>query len=228
MVAAKLHKPKEQVEVMKMYVKQKLIGKLEISEADLLLTTSDSASLTEVNEKQGFRRGQTNVTDRANDFFLSIFKVTSQYVTAQVLQKYGEGTHDYILNAVQCQGSLISEWFTLFSDIDCESMDFSDLHDCMLMEIFELVVEHFVKIHVSDFIKKFRSDNKDKKLALRAGINPKGSTKSKINAEKDEGYKCGVCNMPCVDEPPTAAEASIGCDTCDKWFHYPCVNLTGS
>ena len=35
MVVAKLHESKEKVEVMRIFVKQKLIGKLEISEADL-------------------------------------------------------------------------------------------------------------------------------------------------------------------------------------------------
>ena len=35
MVVAKLHESKEKVEVMRIFVKQKLIRKLEISEADL-------------------------------------------------------------------------------------------------------------------------------------------------------------------------------------------------
>ena len=56
------------------------------------------------------------------------------------------------------------------------------------------------------------------------------STKSKksMDVEETEGiYICPVCDNICEEEPVDREGESIGCDKCDKWYHYGCVNLTG-
>jgi len=40
-------------------------------------------------------------------------------------------------------------------------------------------------------------------------------------------YPCGVCWQNCASNPNKDGQ-SIGCDECQKWFHYKCLGLTGS
>ena len=41
-------------------------------------------------------------------------------------------------------------------------------------------------------------------------------------------YPCGTCGLICEDDPADSKDESIGCDTCQLWYHYLCVGLTGS
>jgi len=46
--------------------------------------------------------------------------------------------------------------------------------------------------------------------------------------ESEETICCGVCASQCPEEPKEFNEMSIGCDRCNKWFHWQCVNVTGN
>ncbi|XP_038075987.1 uncharacterized protein LOC119743813 [Patiria miniata] len=41
-------------------------------------------------------------------------------------------------------------------------------------------------------------------------------------------YPCGVCNEECDSDPGEDGRSSIGCDVCNRWFHYSCVGIQGS
>ena len=49
-----------------------------------------------------------------------------------------------------------------------------------------------------------------------------GTTESVVD------FPCGKCGAECLEEPKESKEMSIGCDCCDKWFHWQCANITGS
>ena len=40
-------------------------------------------------------------------------------------------------------------------------------------------------------------------------------------------FPCGKCGIECPEEPNEFKEMSIGCDRCNQWFHWQCVELTG-
>ena len=40
-------------------------------------------------------------------------------------------------------------------------------------------------------------------------------------------YPCGVCGDACEDSPADFEYNSIGCDNCQRWFHYICVDISG-
>jgi len=40
-------------------------------------------------------------------------------------------------------------------------------------------------------------------------------------------FPCGKCGLECPEEPNEFNEMSVGCDGCNLWFHWQCVNLTG-
>jgi len=40
-------------------------------------------------------------------------------------------------------------------------------------------------------------------------------------------YTCQECETVLEEEPSDFEKQSIGCDGCDKWFHYKCVNIKG-
>jgi hypothetical protein len=51
---------------------------------------------------------------------------------------------------------------------------------------------------------------------------------SDLLTEDEPVYVCPVCDNICEEEPLDQEGESIGCDKCNLWFHYGCVNLTGN
>ena len=41
-------------------------------------------------------------------------------------------------------------------------------------------------------------------------------------------YNCPVCALPCKDQCTTFREGSVGCDSCNKWYHFTCVGIKNS
>ena len=112
-------------------------------------------------------------------------------------------------------------------------MEVDDLHISMILDVFDKVSEQYVKIQTSDFLKIFRSNERNKNTALRCGIKQKEGKRKNLQEktnppEEQLQYICGVCGLPCTDNPASEAELSIGCDSCEEWYHYPCIGLTGS
>ncbi|XP_030833719.1 uncharacterized protein LOC115920991 isoform X1 [Strongylocentrotus purpuratus] len=44
---------------------------------------------------------------------------------------------------------------------------------------------------------------------------------------KEANFPCGICNDECEESPHDEDKNSIGCDSCDRWFHYFCVGIHG-
>ena len=103
--------------------------------------------------------------------------------------------------------------------------------------MYEMIVEYFIKIALSNAIKRFKANiPRTKKQALRAKVhalgNRKMSTCNKRKAEEPESstsvFKCPVCNNCLEEDPETFEEQSIACDYCNNWYHCKCVSLTGN
>ena len=175
-------------QVIKENIKRDLLKKLEIPEADLFSSTSDVASLSETYEKQGLRRGLTNVSDAANIFFIKLFLETNKNLSVDMLKKHGENFCQVVMNNVQQDDLLMDVWFKLFEH---EGEDMNDLHVVMILDIFHKVSEQYVKVNTSDFIKKFRTDQRNKSTSLRTTIKKKEGEKKTVkdipNQEKKGG-----------------------------------------
>lgn len=101
--------------------------------------------------------------------------------------------------------------------------------------MFEMIVEYFIKVAMSNAIKRFKASiPKTKKQALRAKVQALGDrpSKRKIEPVSDDitqpsVFNCPVCNTSISENPDKFDEQSIGCDFCNNWYHYKCVSLTG-
>ena len=205
------HKRKD--EVLNMYKKNKILQKLEISEAEIKATSSDPESLKETQERQGLRRGLRNITDPTNTFFTQLFHQVSKYATKKNLGTHGEDFAIVVHSKLQKDVNMLDQWFALFGEFESDISE--DLYTCMLLEIYEDTVDHYVKIHISDFIKQYRPNERFKKLALRTSIKGKegkvreGSKTGRKRKGKEISelptkhtiYNCGVCREECTDSP---------------------------
>ncbi len=55
------------------------------------------------------------------------------------------------------------------------------------------------------------------------------SSPAEVGTEETQpDFPCGKCCLPCPEEPEEFNEMSVGCDSCNQWFHWQCVNLTGN
>ena len=130
-----------------------------------------------------------------------------------------------------------------------------------MMELYQSITEHFIRLFIVDSLKLFRSSiPRKKKQALRTKVQALGERngvkrktsiltenvskrkKKDINSVKKDKhvkpsdttsenapvYICPVCDNVCEEEPVDSDGESIGCDRCDNWFHYGCVDLTGN
>ena len=80
----------------------------------------------------------------------------------------------------------------------------------------------------SGAIHKVVTDNSVRKvmdsILVRISKNELSSTTSQIHV----AYPCGVCNEECESDPGEDGRSSIGCDLCNRWFHFCCVGIKGS
>ena len=74
-INSRLSQPQKKNEILRDQIRCNLIKRFEIQEADLLASTSGQESLQEIADKQGLRRGLTNVTDTTNVFFIQLFRL---------------------------------------------------------------------------------------------------------------------------------------------------------
>ena len=182
LIRNRLSQTKESHMLQHLCVKKSLLEKLEIGEADIFDSTCDVLSLQETEERQGIRRGLLNVTDAMYKFSLNMFNKSSKFVSERTLGDHSEDFFDEVLRNVQDDGDLLQEWFDLFGQ--AQSSILSDLHECMIMDLFDSITRYFVKIEVSDFIKQYRTNKRNNASALRTNLKQKeGKGWKKVSKE---------------------------------------------
>lgn len=152
------------------------------------------------------------------------------------------------------EDELLHIWCSLFTDmpVTCNE-DQEALVDSFIFHLYDEVCIYFTKVYHSDFLSKTKSLLTEKKQSLHASLCPlkrkkqcKVTGDSEVEVKKDVTVKavkqcsslkgsgstneihCGVCDLVCTDNPTSIQEQSIGCSSCDEWFHWHCVGVKGS
>ena len=51
-------------------------------------------------------------------------------------------------------------------------------------------------------------------------------SQEKLNSSDEDDGVCEECGRAYADDPEEEKMKWMGCDTCDRWYHYSCINLT--
>ena len=179
---------------------------------------------------------------------MKLYRKVVTYQTTSMLHLYMSDLLPLIRNKIINDDELLILWLSLFSH-DGEITDSSDddnnqaildeINVSMQMDLYNLVTYHFIKIGHNELLLSFKETvaKKKKKQALRPSLQSKSgksdfgqpsTSQSSHNLTSDSICLCGICKKECIEDPHKLEENSIGCDKCSGWYHYPCVNLTGS
>jgi hypothetical protein len=213
------------------YKKRAMLKHFRISEAETEPEIDES--MTEITYKQGPSKGLNIVGVDVFQFFLILNATVQKNLTPEYIHLHSEHIHASCRNVVDDDIDLVEKWLQLFGSIDEDDIE-DEVLLTLFMELFRDVTEHFIRITLVDALKEFkRTVPRRKKQALRAKITALGQSsekKRKVTGEQQaavESDSCGVCDLVCEWEPATVEFESIACDTCNGWYHYKCVNLTG-
>jgi hypothetical protein len=225
------------------YRKQQLLSSLRISEEEITSTTEIPDSLLELKFRQGDGKHVFQVSDQVFSFFTSLNQKVQIFLTDESFHIYGKDVHTKCRSFIKYNDCLVQKWCNLFEDDvavkDGDPIDenIDEIFTALLLDMYEMIVEYFIKIALSNAIKRFKANiPRTKKQALRAKVqalgNRKMSTCNKRKAEEPESstsvFKCPVCNNCLEEDPETFEEQSIACDYCNNWYHCKCVSLTGN
>lgn len=211
------------------YRLHKLLKSLRISEEEAINATENPESLLEVEFRQGPSRGLIHMSDSVFSFFLDLHNCIQRFMTPKAFHLGGENVHLFIRGKLLEDDDIFLTWMDLFSVSDDDD---DDTFSSMLIELFELVSEHFLRISIVEGLHTFKTEiPRKKKQALRsklAAICDRKGYKVKTPESADQAvYICPVCQKECSEEPERSDEYSIGCDICNNWYHFRCVGLTG-
>ncbi|CAG2233852.1 unnamed protein product [Mytilus edulis] len=106
------------------------------------------------------------------------------------------------------------------AEVDDQDENTDEIFTGLLVDMFEMIVEYFIKVAMSNAIKRFKASiPKTKKQALRAKVQALGDrpSKRKIEPVSDDitqpsVFNCPVCNTSISENPDKFDEQSIGCD----------------
>ena len=106
-----------------------------------------------------------------------------------------------------------------------------ELEQLLIHELLIQVVRYFCKVHLNEQVTKL----KDYMLEVTKTYQHRhtvDSIQSKSAAKASSDFPCGVCGQECIEilheSEASIEQFSVQCDKCHKWFHYPCMQLTGN
>ncbi|KAL3841440.1 hypothetical protein ACJMK2_019590 [Sinanodonta woodiana] len=214
------------------YLKQQLLLKLRIEEAEIKTITNLPHSLCEIEYRQGKSRGLSHVRDDVFLFFVKLNSHIQSKLVEESFHLHGSNIHTYVKGTVCTNADLIASWLDLFHtdhiEGDLEVDD--DIFAGYLIDLFEMVSGHFLKIAFVDSLKELKeSIPRRKRQALRPKLQALNESRAlKRKSGISTSFQCSICKRECVDNPPISTEYSIACDSCNLWFHFVCVGLTGN
>ena len=98
----------------------KLLESLGSNIADLLLTSSDIASLDITKEKQYRSGGLMNISDQAYEFFRTLDERLRSLETNEIVQQHGTDFYRFVQDKICDDSELFADWKNLFIFIDPE------------------------------------------------------------------------------------------------------------
>lgn len=214
-----------------------LLKTLRITEEEAKKLTNEPDSMSEIYHKQGPSRGLLNVPDSVFEFFLSVNSVLQKLLSPEAFHLYGERIHVISRHKLLANETLLEIWLDLFCGqcaCEPENSDEDELYIMMLTELFQFVIEHFLRISLVEELYHFKTElPRNKKQAIRTKLTALSERhfipkkKTKCDSEEHNIYKCPKCNQTLVDNPEKPEDDSIACDLCNQWFHFRCEGLTG-
>ena len=229
----RLHK-KSQVQRAWSYRMHRLLKTLRISEEQVVKETQVPDSISEIEFRQGPSRGLLHVGDDVFQFFVKLHNFTQKLVNHEAFHLAGENIHLVARGQIFTNLELSSAWMDLFADTEHNNDD--ETFNSMVVELYELVAEHFLRISIIEGLHSFKTAiPRKKKQALRSKVTALSERKetgaNRTQAEKtvsENLFLCPICKEECKEEPDQYNENSIGCDCCNNWYHFKCVALTGA
>lgn len=214
------------------YDQHRLLAGLRVSETHITASTSEQASLSEIEYKQSATRGLFHIPDNVFQFFLELHATARRYLTHSHFDAHQGNSFTVCRQKIFDDVELHRLWSALFPLEEGRSELEAELSHGMVHELYNQVAEHFIRICFIDALHEVKEKlPKTKKQALRAKI--EGATKVKVCVKPDQKRKtensqlfhCPVCKDICVEEPQSRSESSIGCDGCNEWFHLQCAKV---
>ena len=215
------------------YDQHKLLAGLRVSETHVTASTSEPASLSEIDYKQSSTRGLFHIPDNVFHFFLELHVTARMYLTHSNFDAHQGNAFTVCRQKVFDDAELHRQWCALFPLEETRSDLENELSQGLINELYNQVAEHYIRICFVDALHEMKEKlPKTKKQALRAKI--EGATKVKVCVKPEQKRKnesiqmfhCPVCKDICVEEPQSRSESSIGCDGCNEWFHLPCAKVS--
>ena len=170
-----------------LYIQQKILSKLKVSEAVIKETSHDIASLVVTEKQQQGTRGLINVHDDTFMFFLNLHSKIQAMCGFDSFNLNVERLHFSIRNHILQDEVLLQDWINLFDEAPLEGLNIEgEMIWLLLDELFEIVVGKYINILFSDNLHLFKeSIPRRKKQALRPHLQSKFADKktSKANPE---------------------------------------------
>ena len=200
--------------------------------------------------RQGEGKHLFHISNDVFNFFLSLNKKLQCHLSDTAFHYYGTNMHCKCKLAIQSEEILVKEWFDLLNEapgIDDSNENAIEIFTAVLLDLYEMMTDYFIKIALSNGLKRFKSTiPRIKKQALRSKIqtvqhNTKDSKNElSVNDARKRKFQeiyslesqhsvlcCPVCNRTVLENPQTNQDQSIGCDNCNELYHYKCVSLKG-
>lgn len=230
-----------------------ILNTLRVPEAVLLEESCEPESLLEIVRRQGKTQGLTHVSDDCFKFFCKLYSEVDCLQNVQSIVSDPKNANSAAIQSLLENSELLQDWMSLFADqsspCDCidesASEDESEMSNEMMVDevlqfeveqllvtdMYEMAVQYFCRAHMSDVVSQYKFKiGKKKESSLRSSLGNVMSKKDALGI--DVQFPCGVCEKACIDTEmsPEAdfSESSVGCDGCEKWFHFHCVGLTGT
>ena len=215
------------------YDQNRLLSGLRVSETDITESTSEPASLSEIENKQSASRGLFHVPDNVFNFFIQLHVAVNSYLTRSHFDAHQSQAFTVCREKIFDNKTLQQLWSLLFALDETQSEQAKELSQGLVSELYTQVTEHYLRVYFIDALHELKESlPRTKKQALRAKV--EGATKLKVSVKAEQKRKteatnlfnCPVCKDVCVEEPKSRSESSIGCDGCNEWFHLPCAKVS--
>ncbi|KAL3863418.1 hypothetical protein ACJMK2_005175 [Sinanodonta woodiana] len=126
-------------------------------ESDLIKTSEDEVSMTEIQRKQNVRSGLCCISDKAFHFFQELDKVIRKLETVENVTLYGKSFYDFITSRVLLNETLNQQWSQIFNTEDDE---YFAVH---VHKLKEEIVSKYVLMSSAQFRREFKQKVKARK-----------------------------------------------------------------
>ncbi|KAL3868680.1 hypothetical protein ACJMK2_041458 [Sinanodonta woodiana] len=200
-------------------------------ESDLIETSEDSVSMTEIQRKQNVRSG-----------LCCLDKVIRKLETVENVNLYGKSFYDCITSRVLINETLNQQWSQIFNT---EDVEYFAVH---VHKLKEEIVSKYLLMSSAQFRREFKQKVKARKEeAHRKQIQMRRDSKVKSSsseAQVSSSSKQSQLSKDRSDYSSTSEQQeslhmlvkrkaedcvidSVCCDVCDTWHHYECIGLLG-